>query len=69
MFKSMLIPLVSSYVPNALRHASQAAAGALMAYGYADGSEAAAVGGAVLTLLTFAWSTIEKRGLLNKVFS
>lgn len=66
---STFTTLLVSYVPNAIRHASQAVAGALVAYGLADGQDAAAVAGALLTLLTFAWSTIEKRKLLVKADS
>jgi hypothetical protein len=69
MLKTFIIPVIKSYAPNTLRHGAQAAAGYLVASGFASASEGELIGGAVLTLFTFAWSVIEKKGLLNKLFA
>jgi hypothetical protein len=69
MLKSFLLPLVVSYAPNLIRHAGQAAAGALLAGGLATADESQVVGGAIIALLSYAWSFLEKRNLLAKIFA
>jgi hypothetical protein len=67
--KTFIIPVIKSYAPNTLRHGATAAAGYLVTSGFASASEGEAVAGALLALLTFAWSVVEKKGLLNKLFA
>jgi hypothetical protein len=69
MLKSLVLPFLKSYAPNAIRHAAQAAAGGLMTAGVINADQSVAVTGALLTLLTMTWSYIEKKDLLNKVFA
>jgi hypothetical protein len=69
MLKTFLLPLVASYAPNMIRHAGQAAAGALLTAGFATADESQVVGGAVIALLSYAWSFLEKRNLLAKIFA
>jgi hypothetical protein len=69
MLKTFLSPLVKSYAPNAIRHAATGIGSALATYGLTTADEATAVSGAVAVLLGVAWSVIEKKGLLNKLFA
>jgi hypothetical protein len=69
MLKTFVLPIIKSYAPNTLRHLSQLASGALVTNGFATADESQLVGGAILTLLSFGWSFVEKRGLLNKLFA
>jgi hypothetical protein len=69
MLKTFLIPLAKSYAPNAIRHLGQLAAGGLLSAGLATADEATVVSGAVVALLSYGWSVVEKRGLLTKLFA
>lgn len=69
MLKTFIIPILKSYVLNAIRHAATGAGSALVTYGITTADDATAVSGAVAVLLGVAWSVIEKKGLLNKLFA
>jgi hypothetical protein len=69
MLNTFLLPIIKSYAPNAIRHLGQVAAGALLTNGLASADESQAVAGALVALLSFGWSFVEKKGLLNKIFA
>lgn len=69
MLKTFVIPVIKSYAPNAIRYAATSAGAALVGYGLATEVDANAVVGAVSIILTFGWSVLEKKGLLNKIFA
>ena len=69
MLKSLVLPFLSSYAPNAISHAAQAAAGGLVTAGVINADQNVAIGGALLALFSAAWSYVEKKGLLDKLFT
>jgi hypothetical protein len=69
MLKTVVLPFIRSYLPNALRHGAQAAAGALVTQGFLSADQGTALAGALLAVATIAWSVAEKHGLLDKLVS
>jgi hypothetical protein len=69
MLKTVVMPFIISYAPNAIRHGAQAAAGALVTSGVLSADQGTQVAGALLALATIAWSVAEKRGLIAKIFA
>lgn len=63
----MIKLLVRQFAPNFIRYAGTATGTVLINNGLADGSTATQVSGALVVILTFAWSLIEKKGLLNQL--
>jgi hypothetical protein len=68
MLAKMILPLLKSYAPNAIRHGAQVAAGALVANGFATGDQGTQIAGALVTIGAYVWSVLEKKGLLDKLF-
>ena len=69
MLKSVVVPFITNYMPNMIRHGAQAAAGALVTNGLLTADQGSQVAGALLAIFTIAWSVAEKRGLMTKLFA
>lgn len=67
MLQSLILKTAVSYIPNLIRYAGTSAGAALVTNGLADASTSQQVSGAVVVLLTFAWSVAEKKGLLKSL--
>lgn len=67
MFKTVLLPIIAGYVPNAIRHGATALGTYLIAQGFADKGTSEQVTGALVVIGGFLWSVAEKKGLLAKL--
>lgn len=67
MLQNLVLKAAVSYVPNLIRYLGTTAGTAIATNGLADANTSQAVSGAVVVLLTFAWSVAEKKGLVKQL--